>query len=108
MVPVAIAVAGLQGDNVGRIWYAASALYLVPLVHAAMRWGPTMTLTTMVLAIVAALVNTGRSNAAAFASFDTVAALLIAGSLLTFIALLEQRRAAHRTLLARLREDCEA
>src|SRR5262249_1955123 len=94
--------------NVARIWYAASALYLVPLVHAAVRWGPTMTLATTVLAIVAALARTGKSTAAAFVTFDAVACLLIAGSLLTFIPLLEQRRAAHRTVRARLRDDCEA
>jgi len=108
MVPIAVAFAGLQGGDVARIWYAASALYLVPLVHAAVRWGPTMTVATMVLAIVAALARTGTSPAAAFVPFDAVACLLIAGSLLTFIALLEQRRAAHRALLTRLREDCEA
>jgi signal transduction histidine kinase len=104
--PLAIAAAG---DNVTRIWYAASALYLVPLVHAAIRWGSTITLATMAAAVVAALVHTGgRSSAASSGSNEAVDYLLIAGCLVTFIGLLDQRRAAHQTMIDDLQQRGQA
>jgi signal transduction histidine kinase len=107
LIPLAVAFAGPESEG-ARGSYAASTLYLVPLVQAAMRWGAGVTLATMIVAVAAALVQVVGPGTAPLVRYDAIASLLVAGSLLAFIGLLQQRTALRRAAIARLREGCQA
>lgn len=82
-----------------------SALSLVPLAAAAVRWGGAATLATLAVTLVAAVLR-GRSGVVAATPYPAVAALLVGGTLAAFFGMLESRRRFMAASIARLRDAC--
>jgi signal transduction histidine kinase len=82
----------------------SGALYLVPLMGAAMRWGAGATLASLSVAMIVALHPGLEGPLFPHTPVEIVASLLIGGSLFALVGLLERHRRSHMTALAGLRE----